>query len=160
MRFKSHRYPCIHFRVPLFKWLGLFFMIIIFCSAIYRSVRSQTWILIRFYLPRSPPLPEFRRADAGSWLGTKNALYYCAQSPNSFSWVLFVSSYTTAIVLPHSPGSFTKLVLARENFVFYFPNQKRRNYRWVEKKFGIRSAWAIQFAPRIFCFCPITMYRN
>ena len=35
---------------------------------------------------------------AGSWLGTKNALYYCVQSANSFSWVLFVSSYTTAIV--------------------------------------------------------------
>ena len=25
------------------------------------------------------------RADAGSWLGTKNASYYCAQSANSFS---------------------------------------------------------------------------
>ena len=34
----------------------------------------------------------------GSWLGTKNALYYCAQSANSLSWVLFVSSYTTAIL--------------------------------------------------------------
>ena len=36
--------------------------------------------------------------EAGSWLGTKNALYNCAQSANSFSWVLFVSSYTTAFV--------------------------------------------------------------
>ena len=48
------------------------------------------------------------QADAGSWLGTKNALYYCAQSANSFSWVLFVCSYTTAIVsitacLGHAP---------------------------------------------------------
>ena len=42
------------------------------------------------------------QADAGSWLGAKNALYYCAQSANSFSWVLSVSSYTTAIVLPLS----------------------------------------------------------
>ena len=25
------------------------------------------------------------------WLGTKNALYYCAQSANSLSWALFVS---------------------------------------------------------------------
>ena len=31
------------------------------------------------------------QANAGSWLGTKNALYYCAQSGNSFSWVLFVT---------------------------------------------------------------------
>ena len=39
---------------------------------------------------------------------TKNALYYCAQSANSFHWVLFVSSYTTTIVsitacLAHAP---------------------------------------------------------
>ena len=67
------------------------------------------------------------QADAASWLGTKNALYYCAQWANSFSWVLFVSSYTTAIVSPHLPGSFIKLVRARKTFIFYFPNQKRRN---------------------------------
>ena len=62
-----------------------------------------------------------------------------------------MSSYTTAIVSPHLLGSFTKLVGARKTFIFYFPNQKRRNYRWVEKKFGMLSAGAIQFAPRIFC---------
>ena len=67
------------------------------------------------------------QADDASWLGTKNALYYCAQSANSFSWVLFVSSYATAIVSPNLPGSFTKLVRARKTFIFYFPNQKRRN---------------------------------
>ena len=39
----------------------------------------------------------------------KNALYYCAQSANSFSRVLFVSSYTTAIIPPQLPSSFTKL---------------------------------------------------
>ena len=105
------------------------------------------------------PFPKIQ-ADAGSWLGTKNALYYCAQSANSFSWVLFLSSYTTAIVLPHRSGSFTKLVRARETFIFYFPNQNRRNYRWVEKTFGVLSAWAIQFAPRIFCLWLITKYRK
>ena len=46
------------------------------------------------------------------------------------------------------------------NFYFYFPNQKRRNYRWVEKTFGMLSAGAIQFAPRIFCFWLITIYRK
>ena len=101
------------------------------------------------------------QADAGSWLGTKNVLYYCAQLANSFSWVLFVNSYTTAIVLPHLPSSFTKLVRARETFIFYFPNQKRRNYRCaVEKTFGMLSTGAIQFAPRIFCFWLITIYRK
>ena len=100
------------------------------------------------------------RADAGSWLGTKKAVYYCAQSVNSFSWVVFVSSYTTAIVSPHLPGSFTKLVRARETFIFYFPNQKLRNYRSVQETFGMLSAEAIEFAPRIFCFWRITMYRK
>ena len=63
------------------------------------------------------------------------------------------------VVSPHLPGSFTKLVRARETFIFYFPNQKRRNYRWVEKTFGMLSAGAIQFAPRIFCFWRITSLR-
>ena len=50
---------------------------------------------------------------AGSWLGTKNALHYCAQSANSISWVLFVSSYTTAIdsitaCLAHAPKKCTQ----------------------------------------------------
>ena len=53
------------------------------------------------------------RAVPSSWLGTKNALYYCAQSASSFSWVLFVSSYTTAIVsitacLAHAPKKCTQ----------------------------------------------------
>ena len=33
----------------------------------------------------------------------KNALYYCAQSANSLSRVLFLSSYTTAIIPPQLP---------------------------------------------------------
>ena len=50
-------------------------------------------------------------------IGHKHALYYCAQSSNSFSLVLFVRSYTTEIV--SSPFlSFTKLVAARETFYF------------------------------------------
>ena len=57
-------------------------------------------------------------------------------------------------------GSFTKIVRARETFIFYFPNQKRRNYRWVEKTFGMPSAGAIQFAPRIFCFWLVTINRK
>ena len=41
-----------------------------------------------------------------------------------------------------------------------FLTKKRRNYRWVEKTFGMLSAGAIQFASRIFCFWRITMYRK
>ena len=129
-------------------------------------VRRKGWTKVFKYGRKSPRVltltelfPKIQ-ADAGSWLGTKNALYYCAQLANSFSWVLFVSSYTTAIVSPHLPGPFNKLLRARETFIFYFPNQKRRNYRWVEKTLGMLSARAIQFAPRIFCFWLITMYRK
>ena len=58
------------------------------------------------------PFPR-GQANAGSWLGTKNVLHYCAQSANSFSWVLFVSSYTTAIdsitaCLAHAPKKCTQ----------------------------------------------------
>ena len=63
--------------------------------------------------------------NAGSWLGTKNALYYCSQLANSFSWVLFVSLYSTANISPHS-------CLVRSPS---FPNQKGRNYQWVDKRF-------------------------
>ena len=121
---------------------------------VFKYGRKSPWV------PTLTELFPKIQAHAGSWLGTKNALYYCAQSANSFSWVLFVSSYTTAIVLPHLPGSFTKLVRARETFIFYFPNQKRRNYWWVKKTLGMLSAGAIQFAPRIFCSWLITMYRK
>ena len=119
---------------------------------VFRYGRKSPWV------PTLTELFPKIQAAGGSWLGTESALYYCAQSANSFAWVLFVSSYTTAIVSPHLTVSFTKLVRARETFIFYFPIQKRRNYRWVETTFGILSAGAIEFASRIFCFWRITMY--
>ena len=47
-------------------------------------------------------------------IGHKNALYYCAQSANSISWALLVSSYTPAIdsitaCLSHAPKKCTRL---------------------------------------------------
>ena len=54
-----------------------------------------------------------------------NALYYCSQSANSFSWVLFVSSCTTALSRHSCPVRSPS-----------FPNQKWRNYRWVKNRFG------------------------
>ena len=61
----------------------------------------------------------------------KNALYYCAQSINSISWVFFVCSYTTAIVSPlwYLFGSCTKEIHAvRKVSVRY----KARP--WIKKK--------------------------
>ena len=71
------------------------------------------------YGQKSPWVPTLTelfpkiQADAGSWLGTKNALYYCAQSANTSQWVLFVCSYMTAIVsitvcLAHAPKKCTQ----------------------------------------------------
>ena len=91
---------------------------------------------------------KFKRMQASDWAQKM----LCIIVPNRWT-LLFVSSYTTAIVSPQLPGSFTKLVRASETFIFYFPNQKRRNYRRVEK-----NVW--EFAPRKFCFWRITMYRK
>ena len=62
--------------------------------------------------------------------------------PEFFSWVR-----TRRLLSCHTylPGSFTKLVRARETFIFYFPNQTLgRNYRRVEKTFGMLLAGAIE----------------
>ena len=59
------------------------------------------------------PLPNIQ-VNAGSWLGPQNALYYCAQSANSISWVFFVSLYTMAIVSPYLSGVFTNVVRATD----------------------------------------------
>ena len=74
---------------------------------VFKYGRKSPWV------PTLAELFPKLQADAGSWLGTKNALYYCAQSATSFSWVLFVSSYTTAIVsitacLAHAPEKCTQ----------------------------------------------------
>ena len=89
------------------------------------------------------------QANAGSWLATKNALYYCAQSANSFTRVLFVSSYTTAIISPQLPGSFTKL-----------SSPETKELPISQKTFRVLSTGAIQFALRKFCFWRITTYRK
>ena len=78
-------------------------------TKVFKYGRKSPWV------PTLTELFPKIQADAGSWLGTKNALYYCAQSANSFSWVLFVSSYTTAIVLPHLPGSFLFSIFLTRN---------------------------------------------
>ena len=74
-------------------------------TKVFKYGRKSPWV------PTLTELFPKIQADAGSWLGTKNALYYCAQSANSFSWVLFVSSYTTAIVsitacVAHAPKKY------------------------------------------------------
>ena len=65
-------------------------------TKVFKHGRKSPWVPTL-----TGPFPNGQE-NAGSWLGAKNALYYCAQSPNSFSWVLFVSSYTTEKMWVHS----------------------------------------------------------
>ena len=78
--------------------------------------------------PWAPTLTELFpkiQPDAGSWLGTKNALYYCAQSANSFSWVLFVSR--------------TRRLLSRSRLLWFMHQRNARN----QETFSLNS---IQFS--------------
>ena len=72
-------------------------------TKVFKNRRKSHWVPTL-----TGPFPN-GQVNAGSLLGTKNALYYCAQSANSISWVLFVNSYTAAIVSSQLPGSFPSL---------------------------------------------------
>ena len=97
---------------------------IVFAFRVFpRRPRGSQWGRVkrrdeRFQVRAKEPLgtdshfPKFKRMPAPDW-AQKNALYYCAQSANSISWVLFVSSYTTAIdsitaCLAHAPKKCTQ----------------------------------------------------
>ena len=69
---------------------------------VFKHGRKSAWVK-----NLNKPFPN-GQANAGSWLDTKNALYYFAQLANSIYWVLFVCSYTMAIVSPYLSGSSTK----------------------------------------------------
>ena len=60
-------------------------------TKVFKYGRKSPWV------PTVIELFPKIQADAGSYY-----YYYCAQSANSFSWVIFMSSYTTPIVWPHS----------------------------------------------------------
>ena len=99
-------------------------------TKVFKYGRKSPWV------PTLTELFPKLQADAGSWLGTKNALYYCAQSANSFSCVLFVSSYATAIIsitacLAHVPKKCTQ----SGNFQVYIKSPS---------DFKILSAWKLR----------------
>ena len=105
-----------------------------------REKRRDESFQVRRKSPWVPTLTELFpkiQADAGSWLGTKNALYYCAQSANSLSWVLFVSSYTTTIIvaitacMDHAP----KKCMQSGNFQFDIKSPS---------DFNILSTWKLK----------------
>ena len=61
------------------------------CEKVFKHKQKSPW------LPTLTGQFSNGQENTGSWLDTRNALYHCAQSTNSISWVLFVNSYTTAI---------------------------------------------------------------
>ena len=100
------------------------------------------------------------QANAGSWLCTKKSFVLLCPIGEQFLLSSFREFVHDGYCLATLARFVHQFMRVRETFIFYFPNQQRRNYRWVEKTFGMLSAGAIQFAPRIFCFWLITMYRK
>ena len=72
-------------------------------TKVFKHRRKSPWVPTL-----TGPFPN-GQANAGSWLGTKNALYYCAQSANSISWVLFGEFVHDGYWLDYGlSGSYTK----------------------------------------------------
>ena len=153
----------VWFSGELRECMNVFIVSIAKQSVFTQRASSQTKGLERGWKQRARPrerrlspnyFQKFKRMPAPDWAQKMLCIIEPNRrrvSPEFFSWVRTQRLLSV---------SFTKLVRARESFIFYFPNQKQRNYRWVEKTFGMLSAGAIQFAPRIFCFWRITMYRK
>ena len=59
-------------------------------TKVFKHGRKSPWVPTL-----TGPFPNGQE-NAGSWLGTKNALYYCAQLGNSISWVLFVFIFASS----------------------------------------------------------------
>ena len=78
-------------------------------TKVFKHRRKSPWV------PTLTGLFPNGQANAGSWLGTENALYYCVQSANSFSWVLYPPWY--ALSSARLNGLFLSL-LAKQNFKF------------------------------------------
>ena len=97
---------------------------------------------------------KFKRISAPDWAQKM----LCIIVPNRrtvslefFSWVRTRRCLATLARFIHQACAY------KGNFYFLLPSQKQRNYRWVEKAFGLLSARAIEIAPRIVCFWRITI---
>ena len=102
--------------------------------------------------PRVPTLTDLFpkiQADAASWLGTKNTLYHCAQSANSPSWVLYVSSYATARIncLDHGlSGSCTEWYINESNELMSHESSHESMSQWVRSKKNKSSVETIKLS--------------
>ena len=132
---------------------------------VYSKVTSGLWITLGdpavsragrkgamkvFKHEQKNPWVRTRSSKYCSWLDTKNALYYCAQSANSISWVLFVSSYMTTdsitACLAHAPKKYTQ----SGNFQFDINSPFQNNvYPKTKDAFPKIQAWAFNRYSRL-----------
>ena len=89
-------------------------------TKVFKHWRKSPWVPTL-----TGPFPN-SQASTGSWVGTKNALYYCAQSANRFSWVR-----TRWLLSCHSCAVYSRS----------FPNQTKQ-LPMSRKMFRMLSAWA------------------
>ena len=112
-------------------------------TKVFKYGRESPWV------PTLTELFPKIQADAGSWLGTKKCfvlLWPIGEQSLLSSFREFVLNCYCLATL----ARFVQQACAwKGNFYFH---HKRRNYRRVEKTFGMLSAGAIEFAPIIFCF--------
>ena len=118
-------------------------------TKVFKHRRKSPWVPTL-----TGPFPN-GQANAGSWLGTKNALYYCAQSTNSISWVLFVSLYMTTIdsitaCLAHAPKNCTQSGNFQFNINSPFQNTV---YPKTTDAFPKIQAWAYNRYPHLHRSC-------
>ena len=115
-------------------------------TKVFKHGRKSPWVPTL-----TGPFPN-GQANAGSWLDTKNALYYFAHLANSISGVLFASSYTTAIdsitaCLAHAPKKCTH----SGNFQFDIdPPFQNTVYPKTKGAFPTIQAWAYNRYSRFY----------
>ena len=103
---------------------------------------------------------KFKRMPAPDWAQKMLCIIVPNRrtvSPEFFSWVRtrrLLSRHTCPVRSP------SLCVQGKLLFSTFLTRKEGTTDRWVEKPFGMLSAGPIEFAPRIFCFWWITMYRK
>ena len=82
-------------------------------TKVFKHWRKSPWVPTL-----TGPFPN-SQASTGSWVGTKTALYYCAQSADRFSWVRtrwLLSCHSCAVYSPSFPNQTKELPMSRKMF--------------------------------------------
>ena len=123
-------------------------------TKVFKFGRKSPWVPTL-----TGPFPKIQ-ADAGSWLGTKMLCIIVPNrrtvSPQFFSWVR-----TRQLLSRHTcPVRSPSLCVQGKLLFSTFPTRNEGTTDDLKKTFRMLSAGASEFAPRIFCFWRITMYRK